>query len=154
MFLVSLFSHFYANSDFSVIMVRWQWEICDFPNCTISSVFLLILTCIMCFENDLKGRLFWYNDHVEQTHTLEMIELQNCILLWHLTLQIRNCSILCLILLHAIISTCLFPCLFIWWFATLWRSLLGSMEGNPLFYLFFTFRPTFSRSDLERIPSV
>ena len=50
-------------------------------SCPIFSIFLLILTCEMCFENGLKGQILWCDSLDDQTHTLKMIQLLNSILL-------------------------------------------------------------------------
>ena len=39
----------------------------NFPNHHILSIFLLILTCKIRFENDLKGRILWYDNLAGQT---------------------------------------------------------------------------------------
>ena len=85
MFLVFLFSHFLCKfRSFCDNGKEKNW------------IFVIFLTALSHMFLFWFWRVFWNHKHVGQTHNLEMIELWNYIILWHLALQIRHWKIWCL----------------------------------------------------------
>ena len=61
--------------NFTQLWSGFKQEVHNFPNRHISSISLLILTCNISLQNDLKGQVLWYDHLDDQTHTLKMVRL-------------------------------------------------------------------------------